>query len=627
MKIENFIDRNNYKGISGLFFASGDFGIIDSVCNYSCTTIGNKTIYRYEKANIALTAEFTEEENGVVIRQDYFENLSDSPTQINRLFSRFFMDSNSYEVYTQYNAWQHESSGGWQKLITQVTATSQGIRTCDGAAPIMALNNLYTGKNTVFHLLPNAQWKMTARKFPRNDKEAVIVETGFNDEGLQLVAKAGERIELPTVIFFNAESKTDLDAYKLHNVYNKLYPRKSLPVLYNSWLYCFDNLDVDALLNQVECAAELGFEAFMIDAGWFGKGENWSLSVGDWQENTVSGPKGRLIEISELVRKRGMIFGLWFEPERANPQSQSVKEHPEYYINNYFFDFSNPDAVDYMLKVLSEQIEKYSIGWLKFDFNDSIPYDKTGNAFYRYMQGQKRFIQSLRAKYPQLYITNCASGGYRMELGQGTMFDSFWLSDNQGSFEGLRIVKDTLKRMPSGLIERWNVQKYSEGFVRHGVKEKVGVMFTCNNATWDSIVNVDDSFTKGFLSGGPLGFSCDIDGFPPEYKQLWKEFIAQYKKDRDFFLKASSRILVDSEEITAIQYSDNDFNRIIIQLFTKTSYACELTVYPAIDSTAYYLAGENQVSATQVCQDGIRIEDLKNNSCRTIELIKINDTK
>ena len=61
-------------------------------------------------------------------------------------------------------------------------------------------------------------------------------------------------------------------------------------MLFTSWLYCFDRLNVEALFRQIDCAAEMGIEAFMIDAGWFGKGEDWSKSVGDREENTVSGP-------------------------------------------------------------------------------------------------------------------------------------------------------------------------------------------------------------------------------------------------------------------------------------------------------------------------------------------------
>ena len=619
MLLDNYIKLKGRRNSAGLFFATGSFGLIDGYTDYNKAEENGKTVYEHIGDSIVLRSEFYEE-HGVMVRRDSLKNISEHEIEINSLTSRFVLDANAYDVYTQHNGWQHESCGGWQKLVTQVSVSAQGIRTCDGATPMMALNNLYTNKNTVFHLLPNAQWQITARKTAANEKEIVVVETGFYDGGLRLKAAAGETIELPTVIFFSAENKTDLDAYKLHNWFLKNYPRKKLPVLYNSWLYCFDNLDVDSLLEQVDCAAELGVEAFMIDAGWFGKGEEWSLCVGDWEENTSSGPKGRLSEISKRVQEKGMIFGLWFEPERAAPSSKSVAEHPEYYIYNTLLDFSNPDATRYILDKISKQIEKYNIGWLKFDFNETIPNDPSGNAFYRYLEGQKKFVEALRERYPHLHITNCASGGYRMELMQASLFDSFWISDNQGSYEGISILKNTLMRMPTALIERWNVQKYSEGFIRYGEKEKFGVMFTCNNGTWDSILNVDDSFTEGFINCGPIGFSCDIANFPQEYKEKWKNNILRFKENRVFYANATARILVDSPQIIATQYADYDLNRCVIQIFTKTVYARDLIIYPAVDAEKEYIYSKNKCSGKTIKENGIYIDGLKYNSCITIEI-------
>lgn len=620
MRLENYVDLGGQPGIGGLFYACGSFGIIDGNVSYVSEEKDGSIKYSYQNETIRLVATFTKKKNGVVIRQDHLENLLDSPIVINGFLSRFRVDGNAYEVYTQYNAWEHESSGEWQKLVTQVTASSQGIRTCDGATPMMALHNIYTKKNTVFHILPNAQWRITARKFPSSNKELVAVEAGFYGEGLHLSVAPGEKITLPTVIFFNADNKTDLDAYKLHEVYNEMYPRKALPVIYDSWLYCFDKVDADDIIHQAECAAELGIEAFMIDAGWFGKGDKWWLSVGDWEENTVSGPKGRLMEISERVRELGMIFGLWFEPERASAASDAVKNHPEYYINGTLLDFSNKDAVEYMLEQISSKIEKYNIGWVKFDFNSSIPQDPTGCGFYRYMQGQKFFVEKLRSKFPNLYITNCASGGYRMELSQGTFTDSFWLSDNQGPYKGLDIVKNTIKRMPSALIERWNVQKYTEDILQY-CEKKYGGMISCNNATWDFIINVKDEYTKAFLTGGPMGFSCNLD-VPDSYKEIWKNWILQYKKDRNFYIKANARILADSEEISIIEYSDSAFDRCVIQVFTKTTYALQLNVYPVVCKSSYYTVNGASLSGKELIEDGICLTDLKNNDCRIIELIK-----
>ncbi|MBR7098462.1 MAG: alpha-galactosidase, partial [Clostridia bacterium] len=578
MRIENYVDMEEMPGASGLFFAVGSFGIVDGNASYERIDENGKTTFVYCDELIRLEAEFSANENGVVIRRDRFINLSGYETEINSLLSRFTLTGNEYEIYTQYNGWQHESTGAWQRLVTQITAASEGIRTCDGATPMMGFHNLYTGKNTVFHLIPNAQWQMTAKKFPQSDRERVVLECGFYDRALHLRVAAGECIELPTVVFFSAKSKTDLDAYKLHEWYNKNYPRRVLPILYNSWLYCFDQLNIDALMKQADCAAEMGFEGFMIDAGWFGKGVDWSSEVGDWEENTVSGPCGRLIELSGRVRERGMIFGLWFEPERAASSSRALAEHPDYYIANTFLDFANPDAIDYMLDVISEQIDKYEIGWLKFDFNVSIPYDPSGNAFYRYMQGQKDFILRLRKRYPEMYITNCASGGCRMELGQGMLFDDFWLSDNQGPYEGIRIVKDTLKRMPSALIQRWNVQKYCEDFPVYPDK-KTGRMIHCNDATWDFLIGVQDSFSEAFMKGGPMGFSCDLDAFPTEYKKRWSDVIAQYKQDRDFYKDATARILIDSDGIIVIEYADTAVDRCVLQIFTKTAYARAIVLY------------------------------------------------
>lgn len=627
MKLENFICPQGAAGASGLVYACGSFGVVNRMKEVEVSQEENVTTYRYRQNGALFTSVFTEEKEGVVIREDCLENTTDKPMEVTAFCNRFCLDGNEYQVYTQYNAWQHESKGLWQDLITEVRAASQGIRPCDGAAPMMALYNKHSRRIAVFHLFVNAQWQIKAKKLARNQKEHVLVETGLSGENLHLILAPGECVSLPEVWFYSAKNKVDLDAYKLHLVYNRRYPRKKTPVVYNSWLYCFDHLDIDDLMRQADAAAELGIEAFMIDAGWFGSGEDWSDEVGDWVENTVSGPKGRLGELSRHVRQKGMTFGLWFEPERASPKSKAVKEHPEFYLEGRLFDFSRPDAVEYMSKVIGDQIEKYKIGWVKFDFNGTTPVALSGDCFYRYMQGQRQFVENIKKRFPELYITNCASGGYRMELAQGTFTDSFWLSDNQGPYEGIRIVKDTLKRMPTALIERWNVQQYSKGFPAYGKTEPVGVMFSCNNATWDFIINVKDSFSRGFLQAGPMGFSCDLAGMPEEYRQMWKEHIALFKQDRDFYAKATARILADSEDIIAIEYADEALERCVIQLFAKVVCAKSLVLTPVVDERGSYWYKQELRRGIDLGENGILFDDLQDNSCYTVELRKAKEEK
>ena len=139
-------------------------------------------------------------------------------------------------------------------------------------------------------MLPNCQWQMNVKKRPHTAKnEVVLVETGIENNGLRLSVAPGEVLDMPPVIFFQSENRNDLDAWKLHQVYNTLYPRRQMPVMYNTWLYHFDSIDVDAILRQVDAAAEMGIEMFMVDAGWFGVGGHWSDAVGDWTENLTGG--------------------------------------------------------------------------------------------------------------------------------------------------------------------------------------------------------------------------------------------------------------------------------------------------------------------------------------------------
>ena len=626
MNFKHYFNLEALHGYSGLFNVCGSFGRIDHTAKYEYNYNGTTAVFSYKNDFVQVISQWTELEYGVVHRKDKLVNLTEQEIELNSLLSRFSLVGNDYDVYTQYNGWQHESSGAWSHLTTQISVSAGGMRTCNGGTTILAMHNLYTQKNTVFHLLPNAQWTMTARKYPLDKRELVVVEVGINDDGLRLKVKPGETIDFPEIFFYQAENKIDLDAYKMHAVFNRLHPRKETPILYNSWLNCFEWLDVDKLKLQADIAAEMGIEIFVIDAGWFGKGENWLMSVGDWVENPTRNTMGRLKELSDYVHAKGMRMGLWFEPERASFASEAYQAHPEYYINNdphwAFLDFSNEQAREYILDVISAQIKKYELAFVKFDFNASIPHDPSNFAFYRYMQGQKRFIEELRTRFPKLYISNCASGGFRMEMQQATYTDSFWFTDNQGPYEGLTIIKNTLMRLPNSCIERWNVQKYIEGFPAYE-PNCIGRMVSCNNATWSYAITINDAYTEAFLMGGPIGFSCDLTSFPEKYRVSWKRFIAEYKKRIDFYANATARILIDTPQCICLQYADTQLDRCEIVLFTKLIYCKDILVYPAVDKNANYLFGEQTLSGTEIMENGLYFNELEDNDAITCTLIKV----
>ncbi len=408
----------------------------------------------------ALNSTVDTDENGVSLRRDALVNRGSASLRVACMTERFVLDGGEYEVYTQYNAWQNESIGRWQPLVTEVEARTESFRTSWAAAPFLALWNKQTNRGVAFHLIPNCSWRMSARRVPlEGENHQIVVEVGPDYCGLDLNVDVGAVVEFPEVVYYEFRDRTDMDCWKLHRYCHKRWPRQSMPVIYNSWMYRFDQVNYDVIQPQIAKAAEIGAEYFVIDAGWFGHDTNWSAAVGDWAENPKAAFCGRLIDVAEEVRRHGMKFGLWFEPERAAKDADAPREHPSYYLYSdngyYFLDFANADAREYMLETIAKQIETYGVEFVKFDFNADMVFDARRTAFMEYFKGYHEFLRCLKERFPRLYLENCASGGERTNLSSLGDFGSFWPSDCQSPYVGLRIIKDSLKRMPPQAFERW----------------------------------------------------------------------------------------------------------------------------------------------------------------------------
>ena len=84
------------------------------------------------------------------------------------------------------------------------------------------------------------------------------------------------------------------------------------------------------LQSLVEIAAkakECGVELFVLDDGWFGARSNDYAGLGDWVANRERLPQG-IKGIADRIEEMGMKFGLWFEPEMVNKDSDLYRAHP-----------------------------------------------------------------------------------------------------------------------------------------------------------------------------------------------------------------------------------------------------------------------------------------------------------
>lgn len=605
----------------------GDFGYVNGIVQEeeSCIFVNKEEYY--------VCSEYEEDGKGLVLRKGRIKNISKRTLNVSCLMSKFVLDGGDYEVYTQANTWQNESLGSWQPLVTAVSAETRGLRSAYGVAPFFAIWNHQTGRGIAFHIMTKLPWRFEVRNATTGGEANMLeIEVGVNNCNFSVNLASDEELEFPEILYYEFRNKRDFDCHKLHEYMNKKYPRREMPVIYNTWLYKFDEINFDNVVAQVEAAKKLGVEYFVIDAAWYGHGPSrgfWSYR-GDWFENQEAVFCGRMFELSQSVRENGMKFGLWLEIETVGAASEMLSAHKDYYITYddngnklYFFDFSNPKACDYLFEIVSELIKQYQVKFIKFDFNQDLKLDIHQSAFMNYFKGYRAFISRLRNAYPDLYMENCASGGGRMSLGNGIDFDSFWLSDNQSPYEGMRIFKDTMLRMPPQMIEKWATIQSVCDFKHCYMGSPNEKIISTNDATWTDVRGVHQSYLEGFLTGGPIGFSCDLNSLSETVFTNLRNFITQFKQDRDFWKNAVCRILADTESVLVLEYSDVNFEKVEVMVYTNRIRQFGITVYPSLNKdTEYLINGKELLSGKQIDTQGIYVPLDGNYTVKRVSLEK-----
>jgi hypothetical protein len=85
-------------------------------------------------------------------------------------------------------------------------------------------------------------------------------------------------------------------------------------------------LTYERIFEEIEYAAELGVDIFVLDDGW----EN---AQGEWFAHKERLPEG-LAPIKKRLDKHGMKMGLWFSPMGIDSTTQRYKAHPEWVIKD-----------------------------------------------------------------------------------------------------------------------------------------------------------------------------------------------------------------------------------------------------------------------------------------------------
>lgn len=388
----------------------------------------------------------------------------------------------------------------------------------------------------------------------------------------EVVLNHGEEYRTPWIMITASDEGMDGAAASLHTWERSLptHP-KAQPVTLNVWEGVMFEHDLGTLLEIARRAASIGVERYVLDDGWFHLRRDDHAGLGDWWVDTTVWPKG-LHPLVDFVHKQGMQFGLWFEPEMVNPDSDLFRDHPEWALqgeegrppflqrHQQVLDLTNPESFarvhDAMHRVLSE----YAIDYIKWDHNRYLL--EAGSSTKRYApcihdqtNAYYRLLDTLRAEFPKIDWESCASGGSRIDTGVIERVQRFWTSD----------MTDALSRQQ---IQRWTLQSIAPEYIGAHISQPTSQQ-------------TGRTYSLGFRAAtavfGSFGIEWDITKADENDLRQLAQWVAWYKEHRDF-LHSGKAIRLDVSDaavlahgvvsgdrshalIAHVQYEESDSNR------------------------------------------------------------------
>ncbi|MEM1175042.1 MAG: alpha-galactosidase [Pseudomonadota bacterium] len=241
--------------------------------------------------------------------------------------------------------------------------------------------------------------------------------------------------------------------------------RRPKRVHFNTWEASYFDLDVYRLKALADSAAELGIERFVLDDGWFTGRRSDNAGLGDWDVDTTIFPDG-LAPVVDHVQALGMEFGIWFEPEMVNPDSELYRRHPEWALggstapliesrNQLVLDLTQDAVCDYLFDKVDAFLSTYAATYVKWDMNRNLdqPVAADGRfAVHRQTRNLYRLIDRLRAAHPSVEFESCSSGGARIDFGILERADRFWTSDTNDALDRQRIQRGFSVFLPLELM-------------------------------------------------------------------------------------------------------------------------------------------------------------------------------
>ena len=361
----------------------------------------------------------------------------------------------------------------------------------------------------------------------------------------EVILKRGERYKAPRAVATfsdrGLDGVTNNHYTWIRSRSNHITKKKPRPLSLNMWEAVYFDHSEDGIRKIVDKAAEIGVERVVLDDGWFGSRRDDKSGLGDWVVSKDAWPNG-FGPMIEYVNSKGIEFGLWFEGEMVNRDSDVYRAHPDWILQEpgrlpvegrfqQVLDLTKEGAYNHVLNQVDAVLSENNIAYIKWDHNRQLtdPISDGHPVSRKQTEAIYRLFDELKLRHPGLEIESCASGGGRIDLGMIEHADRFWTSDQN----------DALERQQ---IQRWTGLVIPPEFLGTHVGPTVGHQMHRTHSISFRVLNAL------FGHAGIEWNICDAD---EGELQVLKNYISFYKKHRDVL---HSGAVVRSDEILGNAY-------------------------------------------------------------------------
>ncbi len=416
-----------------------------------------------------------------------------------------------------------------------------------------------------------------------DDSEFHYFFAGINPDNSEYHLKKGEKFTTPHVAYtFSSEglSGASRNYHKWARNYELRHGNKERDILLNSWEGVYFDINQKGMDQMMADIASMGGELFVMDDGWFGdkyprKVDNSSL--GDWVVDKNKLPEG----IEGLLRdakKNKVRFGIWIEPEMANTTSELYEAHPDWIIKapgrepvlgrggtQVVLDLSNPKVQDFVFGIVDNLLTKYpEIAYIKWDANAPVmnfgsqylSAAEQSHLYIKYHEGLIKVCERIRAKYPDVVIQDCASGGGRANYALLPYFDEFWVSDNTDALQRIYMQWGTSYFFPAIAMA-----SHISAVPNHAVFRTTSLKLRCDVAM-----------------SGRLGMEIQPKNMTDEEKALCRQAIADYKTIRPIVQFGDLYRLhspYEGDNLASLMYVSENKNKAVFYWFKLETFKDE----------------------------------------------------